>query len=145
MRANKMNKIKQLAIFSLCLLFYATNAAASSHKSYFYVTIDNQSDNNYVYSNGTADGTINHQNAVSHYKTIDALVVTKTMIGFSGSAPKGDFSYENQTDHTVCSFKFDTSGVTPLNNNQHCLVTNYPYQTTRLGVAYRWDATITII
>jgi hypothetical protein len=142
-----MKKLIRVMVFAVSLLLSVQYAFAAPHHSYLYVTIINDSENNYLYLDAeTKDYVSSHQNAVSKLKTSGAFFVKKTMIDYSGFPPTGSFRYKNQLDNTICSFRFDSAGVTLVENNNHCSVNNEEPISTGwpLYANYRWNATITI-
>lgn len=137
-------------IISTLALFYCSITLASAHQGNLSVTIVNNSHDNYLFLDADSEKN-NLKNIVDYPKPAIALSTTKnaflaeisTTEYSLGLAPEGNFRYENQHDGSICSFRFDSRGVTLLSNNNHCSVINEkPW--TSLGIPYQWNAIVTI-
>ena len=141
----------KILILSL-MTFYCGISLASVHYSNLNVTIINNSPDNYLFLTAEKKQT-NIQSVVNYPKpamakstTINAFLAERSLIDYDnlkGLAPEGTFSYINQQDGNICSFVFNSLGVTLLNQNNHCSVSNETISTV-FKTPYQWNAFITI-
>ncbi len=137
-------------IITMLGLFYYSITFASPHYSNLTVTILNNSPDDYLFLNAEKND-LNAQRIVNYPKPAKALTITanaftaeRSLTELSlGSAPEGNFSYENQHDGSTCAFSFNSEGVRLLNDNNHCSVTNEKVSTI-FGVPYQWNSVLTI-